>query len=89
MAAHVHDEETRALALLPGLAVEVVHRRPAGEGLETLTLTLRAAPSFEQIGRMLEAGNPLLLPILAWTRIMQAAWAPWLALLGPRRRAAG
>ena len=38
-------------------------------------VTLRAVPSFEAFGRLLEASNPL----LVWTRMMEAAWSPWCA----------
>src|SRR3954468_15260014 len=34
---------------------------------------LRVVPSFEAVGRWLEASNPL----LVWSRMMQAAWSPW------------
>ncbi len=70
-------EETRAVAQLPHLDIEILHRRPwEGEG-EQLVVSLRATPSFEALGRMLEAGSPMLL----WSGMMQAAWAPWLAAM--------
>src|SRR3954463_6590462 len=34
---------------------------------------LRVVPSFEAVGRWLEASNPL----LVWSRMMEAAWSPW------------
>jgi hypothetical protein len=70
-------EETRAVARLPHLDIEILHRRPwEGEG-EQLMVSLRATPSFEALGRMLEAGNPMLF----WSGVMQAAWAPWLGAM--------
>jgi hypothetical protein len=78
-------EETTAVAHLPQLDIEIRHRRPwQGEGEgggEELTITVRAAPSFEAFGRVLEAANPMLF----WMRWMQAAWAPWLAFGGATR----
>ena len=66
-------DETRATARLPNLDVEVVHRRPWEGNEEQLVVTLRAVSSFEAFGRLLEASNPL----LVWTRMMEAAWSPW------------
>ena len=65
-------DETRATARLPNLDIEVVHRRPWEGNEECLVVTLRAVPSFEAFGRLLEASNPL----LVWTRMMDA-WSPW------------
>ena len=74
-------DETTAVAHLPQLDIEIRHRRPwQGEG-EEMTITLRAVPSFEAFGRMMEAANPMLF----WIRAMEAAWAPWLALAGAAR----
>jgi hypothetical protein len=63
---------SRATANLPGLAIELVHRRPTGD-CEQLSLTLRAMPSFESCGRWIEAANPLF-----WSRAAGTAWLPWL-----------
>lgn len=71
-------DETRATASLPGLDVDIRHRRAWQGDAEQLQITLSASPSFEAAGRMLEAGNPMLL----WLRMVEAAWAPWLAMLG-------
>src|SRR5213083_1596951 len=49
------NERNRAPA---GLDIEIVHRRsPDGEA-EQLSINLQAAPSFEALGRVLEAANP-------------------------------
>jgi hypothetical protein len=66
-------DETRATARLPSLDVEILHRRPWEGNEGQLVVTLRAVPSFEAFGRFLEASNPL----LVWTRMMEAAWSPW------------
>ena len=66
-------DETRATARLPNLDVEIVHRRPWEGNEEHLMVTLRAVPSFEAFGRLLEASNPL----LVWARMMEAAWSSW------------
>ena len=66
-------DETRATARLPNLDIEIVHRRPWEGDEEQLVVMLRAVPSFEAFGRLLEASNPL----LVWTRMMEAMWSPW------------
>ena len=66
-------DETRATARLPNLDIEILHRRPWEGNEEHLMVTLRAVPSFEAFGRLLEVSNPL----LVWTRMMEAAWSPW------------
>src|SRR3954447_15904787 len=66
-------DETRATARLPNLDVEIVHRRPWEGNEEHLMVTLRAVPSDEALGRLLEVSNPL----LVWTRMMEAMWSPW------------
>ena len=55
---HIEDEATRATAHLPGLDIEVVHRRaPSGEA-EQLSINIQALPSFEAFGRFVERSNP-------------------------------
>src|SRR4051812_26319255 len=66
-------DETRATARLPNLDIEILHRRPWEGNEEHLVVTLRAVPAFEAFGRLLEASNPL----LVWTRMIEAAWSPW------------
>lgn len=69
------DDTTRATASLPGLEIEIVHRRPRESEGEALSITLQATPSFEAFGRSLEAANPLAF----WRQAMQLAWLPLLA----------
>src|SRR5215212_8590759 len=66
-------DETRARARLPNLDIEILHRRPWEGNEEQLVVMLRAVPAFEAFGRLLEVSNPL----LVWTRMMEAAWSPW------------
>jgi hypothetical protein len=71
---HSSDHDTtRATAKLPGLEIEIVHRRPRDTEAEALSITLHAVPSFEVFGRYLEAANPLAF----WAQAMQMAWLPW------------
>jgi hypothetical protein len=58
-----------------------VHRRPHGGDLEALSINLRAMPSFEAFGRLLETANPFVF----WAQAMQMAWLPWLPWLGATR----
>ena len=69
-----HFEETRAVARLPNLDIEIVHSRSAEGDAERLTVCLQAVPSFEAFGRFIETANPFLF----WMRFAQTAWAPWL-----------
>jgi hypothetical protein len=69
-----NDHTTRATANLPGLQVEIVHRRPRDTEAEALSITLQAMPSFEAFGRYLEAANPLAF----WAQAVQMAWLPLL-----------
>jgi hypothetical protein len=67
-------EAVTAKAQLPGLDIEIVHRRSPGEVAEEISITLRAVPSFEAFGRYLETANPFFF----WAQAMQLAWLPWL-----------
>lgn len=69
-----HFEETRATARLPNLDIEIVHSRSPEEGIERLSISVMAMPSFEAFGRFAEAANPFLF----WMRFAQSAWAPFL-----------
>jgi len=48
---------TKATARLPGLNIEVVHRRSPDGDSEQISINLQAVPSFEAFGRFLEAAN--------------------------------
>jgi hypothetical protein len=76
-------DETRAIARLPNLDIEVLHRRSWQGEDEQISISVRAVPSFEAFGRFLEAGNPLLF----WARMMQIAWSPWLPRIPPSQSA--
>ncbi|MCB4822329.1 hypothetical protein [Roseicella aerolata] len=73
-------QDLRAIGRLPGgLEVEIRHHRGAGgAGPEQVMVSLTAPAGFEAWGRLMEASNPM----LAWARFAEAAWAPWLALMG-------
>jgi predicted kinase len=80
-------DETRATARLPHLDVEIVHRQLPEEQAEQLAINLRASPSLDAFARYLEAQAlfwPWLAanPFLAWQRLLQAAWQPWLSRPG-------
>jgi hypothetical protein len=67
-------DATRATARLPGLDIEIIHRRaPAGDA-EQVSINLQAAPSFEAFGRFLGTANPFAF----WMAAAQLAWSPWL-----------
>jgi hypothetical protein len=72
------NNTTRATASLPGLEIEIVHRRPQGDDLEAFSINLQAMPSFEAFGRFLETANPFVFWAQAMQQAMQMAWLPWL-----------
>jgi hypothetical protein len=67
------DDTTRATARLPGLEIEIIHRRSPGDEVEYLSINLQAVPSFEAFGRFLETTNPFAL----WAQAAQLALFPW------------
>jgi hypothetical protein len=76
-------DETRAVAHLPNLDIEILRRQLPDEGAEQLLISLRAQPPFEAFTRWLEAAGPpsawlALNPFLAWQQAALALWAPWL-----------
>ena len=64
----------RATARLPGLDIEIVHRRPPDGDTEQLTINLLAMPSFEVFGKALEATNPFVF----WAEANRLIWSTWL-----------
>jgi len=64
----------RAIARLPGLDIEIVHRRPPDGNTEQLSINLLAMPSFEAFGRALEAANPFVF----WAEANRLIWSTWL-----------
>ena len=83
------DETTRATAHLPGLEVEILHRRAPDHSEEQIAISLKAIPSFEAVGRLAEAGNPF----AWWTDWLRLVWLPWMegarALLLPLQATPG
>lgn len=78
-------DETRAIARLPHLQVEIRHRRLPEEQAEQLAISLKATPSFAEFAKVLERQAPwpwlAPQPWLMWAEIAHAAWQPWLAAL--------
>lgn len=70
-------DETRAVARLPNLDIEILHRVTSDGKEEQMGIFIRTTPSFGSFARMTDGGNPFLF----WTRMMHAAWQPWLNLL--------
>jgi hypothetical protein len=69
----IEDDTTRATARLPGLDIEIVHRRSLNDEAEQITINVQAVP-FEAFGRLLETANSFAL----WAQTAQIAWFPWL-----------
>jgi hypothetical protein len=70
----VEGNTTRATARLPGLDIEIIHRRSFNDEAEQISINLQAMPSFKAFGRYLETANPFAL----WAQAVQMAWLPWL-----------
>ena len=70
----VEDDTTPATARLPGLDIEIIHRRSLNDEVEQLSINLQAMPSLKAFGRYLETANPFAL----WAQAVQLAWLPWL-----------
>jgi hypothetical protein len=70
----IDDDTTRATARLPGLEIEIIHRRSPTADAEQISISLQAGPSFEAFGRFLQTANPFVF----WAQAAQMAWFPWL-----------
>jgi hypothetical protein len=80
-------DEMRAVANLPGLDIEIRHRRAPDEDAETVSITMRATPSFDAFAAALRGG-----PALPWLAAMTPfgmpggiagfdPFAPWIAMM--------
>lgn len=74
---HGEDDGTHAVAHLPGLDIEIVHRRTAEA--ERISVHVQAMPSFEAVSRAFDGGNPF---AFFWANAARMAWAPWLSGFG-------
>ena len=74
-----NDDTTRATAQLPGLDIEIVHRR--APGAEQISLHMQAVPSFAAFSRTFESASPLAF----WVEVAQLMWLPFLPWLGATR----
>lgn len=70
----IDDDTTRATARLPGLEIDIVHRRSPAADAEQISINLQAVPSLEAFGRFLQTANPFAF----WAQAAQMAWFPWL-----------
>jgi hypothetical protein len=68
------DETTRATAQLPGLDIDIIHRRSPEGKWEQVSISVRATPSFEPFGHLLDATNPFTF----WMQAARLTWLPWL-----------
>jgi hypothetical protein len=64
----------KAIAHLPGLDIEIVHRQSPDGLTEQISINLKAVPSFEAFARVFEAVNPFAL----WAQAVRLAWFPWI-----------
>jgi len=62
--------DLRATTRLPGLDIEIVHRRSPEGDREEISINLQVVPSFEAFGRFLEAANPFVF----WAEATRLTW---------------
>jgi len=67
-------DATRASARLPGLDIDIIHRQSPNGDWEQMSINLRATPSFDALGSLLEAANPFTF----WVQATRFMWMPWL-----------
>jgi hypothetical protein len=67
-------DATRTSARLPGLDIDIIHRRSPNSDWEQMSINLRATPSFEALGSLFEAANPFTF----WVPATRFMWTPWL-----------
>ena len=67
-------EPSRATAHLPGIDIEIVHRRSADGEREQISIHIEAVPSFAAFEQYLRGMNPFAL----WAEAARLAWTPWL-----------
>jgi hypothetical protein len=70
----IDADTTQATARLPGLEIEIVHRRSPAADAEQISINLQAVPSFEAFGQFLQTANPFAF----WAQAVQVARFPWL-----------
>ncbi len=70
----IDHDTTRATANLPGLTIEVMHRRLPYAEAEQISINMQAVPSFAAFGQYLDGINPF----AVWAQLAQAVWLPWL-----------
>jgi len=75
----------KASARLPGLDLEIFHRRSPSGDWEQISIDLRATPSFETLGRFVEAADPF----TVWAQAARLMWAPWLLTVQALMRSDG
>ena len=67
-------DAVKASAHLPGLDIDIIHRQSQSGDWEQISINLRAAPSFEALGRAFEMTDPFTL----WAQAARLMWMPWL-----------
>ncbi len=76
-------DETRAIARLAHLDIEIRHCWLPQEQAEQLVISLKTTPSFEQFAEFMERQAPwpwlALQPWLWLGQMVQASWQPWFA----------
>jgi len=78
--------DTKLTANLPNLTIEIVSRDLPEQRAEAMVITIKASPSFEQVGRVMSQSPiglapglgpfaylmaPALLPLVAWAKVSE------------------
>jgi hypothetical protein len=86
--------ETRVIAHLPSLDIELVRRELPDRSAEQIALRVTAKPSFEAVGAAIRQGLPAIMamnPAFFWCDVWRQATESWFRLAAPpdaARRAA-
>ncbi|HYD97914.1 MAG TPA: hypothetical protein VEH84_00900 [Alphaproteobacteria bacterium] len=78
-------QDTRATAALPGMTIDILHRRAADGQSEAVSVTLTATPDFKSALPMLDrSGMPALAMLWAqpWLTVVETMWGPWMRAAG-------
>lgn len=76
-------DETRATAQLPGVDIEIRHRRSPDGAAEQMMITLQATPSFDAVGQWLQLGLRMSNPLLFWAEATRQLYETWARAMLP------
>ncbi len=75
--------ETRAIAQLPQLEIEIRHKELEAENAEFIAITLKATPNLQAVANWLTPFSAIMAvqpwnPWMVWHKAAISMWQPWL-----------